>query len=185
MCFQTLCLFIRASCVVDMYLEVILWTSLPIMPGLYNKYTHTPRREQTPTAPTPETSCQAQVGTKHRNCSFLKTVFSGFTISFNKDFEYVQRDFRNTWMKIKQTQSRKTKRKNTKALLKASVQLVAFQFLYVLHAWVWIHKRVFLHLHWPQHLRLSASVIVSAGLLVRLLDRWNMYRTARDELLSH
>ncbi len=41
MCFQTLCLFIRASCVVDVYLEVILWTSLPIMPGLYNKYTHT------------------------------------------------------------------------------------------------------------------------------------------------
>lgn len=49
---NTLSLFIRASCVVDVYLEVILWTSLPIMPGLYNKCTHTPRHEQTPTPPT-------------------------------------------------------------------------------------------------------------------------------------
>lgn len=60
---------------------------------------------------------------KDRNCSFSESYVLLVLLSpwctFNKDFRYVQRDFTNVWTKQNRTKSRRTKRKNTKAVLKA------------------------------------------------------------------
>ncbi len=116
---NTRSLFIRASCVVGVYLEVILWTSLPIMPGLYNKYTHTETwadpytTHPPPPHGTPETSCQTQVGTKHRNCLFLKAVLwfhiihltkTSSTFSVTSEIPEQSKTGRNRWRPREWTQ---------------------------------------------------------------------------------